>query len=412
MRFLYLAGNETWDQEICKSLEILEQEIAFFSFPEEIKTDEFVILSESNRYALVETLQRRDFDAVFSLSYIHEVSVFCNMLGVLYLSWTFMYPNMDLMRNSITNPCNCFFISDSREIERLKKLGAENVFYLPPAALGTFEDENDFEESALKEAGEIRVETGEDDGTEEKVQKEELVSYIGKILETNEAAFFGEDSELSAESRGYLDGLVHCQRVVYGMDILEDAVPAKVLAELKEKYPLQFPADVIAGDWDIYVKKWINDRVSSQERLVLVQGINNVVTVFSEDERMSKYVTRARIWKEEFKREDIITSSKINFYLTDRQAGSAIEADILEIMACGGFLLCNFCPEMEDFFVAGEDYVYFEDELDLKQKVNFYLKEEEKRKQIAQSGCRKVRSEHLMIHRIEKMLQILLYEEE
>ena len=65
MRFLYVSVQEKWDWEICESLEILEQEVKIFSIPEKIRTNDFVILSETNRYALVETLQKKDFDFVF-----------------------------------------------------------------------------------------------------------------------------------------------------------------------------------------------------------------------------------------------------------------------------------------------------------------------------------------------------------
>lgn len=410
MRFLYVSVQEKWDREICKSLEILEQEVRTFSFPEKIRMDEFVILSETNRYALVETLQKKDFDFVFSASYIHEVSVFCNMLGVLYLSWTFEYPNMDLFRNSVTNPCNCFFISDSTEMERLINLGAENVFYLPAAATQVLELESNLPEVALeedrKEADETETIAVEEEG--EKEEKEYQVSYIGKIMETDESSFFDENSTLSAESRGYLDGLVHCQRIVYGMDLLKDGVPAKVMAELKEKYPLRIPADVIAEEWEIYIRKWIYDRINSQERLVLLQGIDNVITVFSDAEKCYRFFSKTKPISGMDKREDITVASKINLYIADRQNQNGIGAEIFEIMAQGGFVLCNFCPEMEGFFVAEEDYVYFEDELDLKQKIRFYLKEEEKRQQIARNGYEKVREEHLIIHRVEQILQMLL----
>lgn len=399
MQFLYLSVNQKWDREISDSLRALGQEVVDFSFPEEIETKEFVVLSEINRCVLAETLQKKGYDFVFSVSYIHEVSVFCNMLGVLYLSWIFEYPNMDLMRDSVANPCNCFFISVKGEIERLKSVGAENVFYLPAAALKEVLPERNMPEGDKEESV----------TNEEKIEKDEYqVSYIGKILEVDENSFFGTDSILSAESRGYLDGLVHCQRVVYGMDLLKDGVPAHVLSELREKYSLNIPGDVTNELWDIYLKKWIYNRVSSQERLVLLQGIDDVVTVFSRDETAYKYVSKAKVFTEEEERKNVVFSSKINLHIADRQIQDGIPCNVFEIMSCGGFLLTSYCAQMWEFFVPDEDFVYFEDERDLKKKIRYYLEEEEKRAEIAQNGREKVWTGHLVIHRMEQMLQILL----
>lgn len=381
MQFLYLSANQTWDEDICISLSRLGQKVTKFSFPEEINSREFVILSEINRNSLVEVLQKKEYDFVFSTPYIHEVSMFCNVLGVLYLSWTMEYPTMDLLRDSVQNPCNCFFISDKAEIERLQKKGIENVFYLPPAAGGA--------------------------ERKEKEEKKYSVSYIGKVMEADENSIFSSQSPLTIESRGYLDGLVHCQRVVYGMNLLDSAIPANVVSELARKYPLQIPLGVTEDLRNLYLKKWIYNRVSSQERIILLQGNDKEVTVFSKDENMHKFFSKTKVINEETERTKIIEDSKINLHIMDRQIQDGFSLNVMEIMACGGFLLCNYCPAMEEFFVPDEDYVYFEDETDLKKKIEFYLQDEEERKRIAKNGFEKVQKEHLIFHRIEQMLKIL-----
>ena len=62
MKFLYLQVNKDWDVAIKESLCTLEQTVMDFSFPEDINTREFVVLSEENRYALAERLQKKDYD--------------------------------------------------------------------------------------------------------------------------------------------------------------------------------------------------------------------------------------------------------------------------------------------------------------------------------------------------------------
>ena len=384
MKFLYLQVNKDWDVSIKESLCTLEQTVMDFSFPEDINTREFVVLSEENRYALAERLQKKDYDFIFSASYVHEVSVFCNMLGVIYLSWTFEYPNMDILRDSVSNPCNCFFLSDKTEIERLRSLGVENVFYLPIGAK------------------KLRL------WKEEETKEEYQVGYMGKILEADPHSCFAQESVLAAESRGYLDGLVHCQRIIYGMNLLKEDVPAYVLTELKEKYPLFIPAGVLVSEWEIYLKKWIYNRVSSQERQVLLQENDDVVTVFSKDRKAYKYFSKTKVLGEDIERNEVIAKSSINLHIVDRQLQSGIPAEVFEIMSQGGFLLCNYWPDIEEFFVAEEDYMYFEDALDLVKKISFFSRNKNIRREMAKRAYDKVANEHLVIHRVERMLQILL----
>lgn len=69
----------------------------------------------------------------------------------------------------------------------------------------------------------------------------------------------------------------------------------------------------------------------------------------------------------------------------------------LEAMACGSLYLCKYIPPAHDLdpiqnhFTAGEDFVFFYDRDDLLRKIDYFLRHEEERLRIAESGRRKVR---------------------
>ena len=60
-------------------------------------------------------------------------------------------------------------------------------------------------------------------------------------------------------------------------------------------------------------------------------------------------------------------------------------------MACGGFVLSNWQPEIEEYFVEGVEIVTFDSLKDCLEKMAYYLTHEEERKQVADAGKRKVR---------------------
>ena len=389
MRILYIENNPFWDPYVKESFLQLGQEIMTFAFPQKIETEEFVILSETNRTALVETLQKREYDLVFSLSYYHEVSVFCNILGVYYVSWIFQYPNWDLMRESRHNDCNIFFFSDSSRVESFLQQGIEKTFYLPAAARGV----------------EIHA---ENEHKEEDKEKDYKVSFVGKIPVISPDSPFGENSTLSPQGRGYLDGLVHCQRVTYGLDLLSAGAPVHVINELMLKYPLQISEEIKDNVWKLYLQKYLWNQVTRQEKLVLFQQLSGALTVFSgqEKEENTNYDIKEypKDWAEWQK---VVTESQVNLVIADRFHQNAIPWEVFEIMSMKGLVLSNYQNDMKYHFVGDEDYIYYEDLIDLQRKTAMLLNDEEKREKLCQSAYDKVKKEHLMIHRIKEMLDIL-----
>ena len=102
----------------------------------------------------------------------------------------------------------------------------------------------------------------------------------------------------------------------------------------------------------------------------------------------------------------VFRSSKINLNISLCTIQTGIPLRVLDIMACGGFVLTNMQPELMEYFIPGEDVAVYEDMKDMIAKVQFYLEHEELRKRIAHNGYLKVCEMFRFDDRIKYMLEI------
>jgi spore maturation protein CgeB len=78
---------------------------------------------------------------------------------------------------------------------------------------------------------------------------------------------------------------------------------------------------------------------------------------------------------------------------------------VLDVLACGGFLLTNYQPEIAEYFENGRELVIYEDYVDLVQKVQYYLAHDDERKEIARNGQKAVRERFNFDDKIKVMFK-------
>ncbi len=96
----------------------------------------------------------------------------------------------------------------------------------------------------------------------------------------------------------------------------------------------------------------------------------------------------------------IYAHSKINLNLFNIQCVNSPTIRMFDVMACGGFLLTEYRPFMDDFFETGTHLDVFRTTKELTEKVNHYLHHEDERKRIAQKGQEFILANHRYRHRI------------
>jgi spore maturation protein CgeB len=111
----------------------------------------------------------------------------------------------------------------------------------------------------------------------------------------------------------------------------------------------------------------------------------------------------------------IFNASKININLHSSTCHEGINPDgdfvnprTFEIALCEGFQLVDYRSELPELFSIGKEIVCFEGIGDLRDKINYYLNNQDKKQEIALRGRERVEKEHTYELRMEEMLNFIL----
>jgi spore maturation protein CgeB len=98
----------------------------------------------------------------------------------------------------------------------------------------------------------------------------------------------------------------------------------------------------------------------------------------------------------------IYNQSKISLNISFASSGDRIQIKgrDFEAVGCGSLLLTKDTKEIASFFVPGEEIVTYTELNDALKKIEFYLKNEDERKKIAQKGYERLMREHTMEKRM------------
>jgi spore maturation protein CgeB len=92
--------------------------------------------------------------------------------------------------------------------------------------------------------------------------------------------------------------------------------------------------------------------------------------------------------------------------LDTRPRRDQIKGRNFEVPGCGGFLLTQRVPHLEDYFVEGEEIGVFDNEDDLIPQIRYWLEHPEERAAVAEAGYRRVLAEHTYDDRFEEIFRV------
>lgn len=341
---------------------------------------------------MLDMIHTNEVDAVFSYDYFSLISMLCEMNELPYISWIYDCPMNTLMSGTLTNKCNFIFCFDGIYAERISKAGALNVYHMP---LGVEADVLDKLLEQEKENPELIS----------KYQSE--VSFVGNLYNGEKNRL--RRTKLSEYTGGYVEGLIKSQQLVYGYNLLADSLKEEVVNEIIDKcelklsdkymaYPVQMAADAIGME------------VTAREREEIIRLLGNKYpfVLYSsnpvEDCLKGEFLEEKGFADYEKEMPFIFHNSKINLNITSRTIQSGIPKRVLDILACGGFCLTNYQPEIAAYFEDGVDLAMYSSMADLMAKAEYYLSHDDERKIIAENGNRKVK-EYFNLE--QKMKEIL-----
>ena len=203
------------------------------------------------------------------------------------------------------------------------------------------------------------------------------------------------------------EAVIQKQCFSYDVDYLQKAIEdgtidVELLQAKMEKQGLMLGEDYFAKEEDILKAAVLEKKVTVEERKKLLEAI-------AEKAEKSKAVTFKlftgsdtdtlpalhpyNCGRVDYKTQMplVFAESRINLNITLRSIHSGIPLRVLDIMACGGFVLTNWQPEIEEYFTDGKEVVMFHNLEECMNQIDYYLSHEEERKQIAENGQKKVR---------------------
>lgn len=335
---------------------------------------------------LTSTLRKETPDLVFSFNYFPIISKVCNEEHIPYVSWVYDSPLVNLYSYTILNPCNTVYVFDRELYMEFHRAGIGTIRYLPMAA-------NTERLDALEKGAKLPYLYD--------------ISFVGSLY-TEFHNFFDRMTSLSDYARGYLDGLMKGQMEVQGDNFIQECLEP-VMDELSRALPMEPNADGVESREFLFAQYVINRKITGLERSGLLQAIakNHVVDLFTIDEKFSVPNLRNHGSVEPYEQAyEVFKQSKVNLNITLRSIKSGIPLRCMDIMGSGGFLLSNFQSDFLDFFVPGKDFVYYESKEDLLQKIDYYLRHEDEREEIARSGHDRVAASHTFRHRVREMFRV------
>ena len=349
-------------------------------------------LSESFRKAFDLFCDDKRIDLAFSYNYFPSLAEGCKERNIPYVSFLYDSPFVKLFSFTLMYETNRVYVFDSGLAESLRRGGLKNVHYLCLPG-------NTRKTMRLKDKPHDRKFTASD------------ISFIGALYNEKHNFYERLHPEKDPYLEAYLRGIMDAQSKVYGMSFLEDALNDGIIKRLQALLPVNEFKDSIASLPYIYANYFLARKLTSTERIRYLSALGNA---FGKKYDLKLYTLSPSASIPGFSVKGVagydtdmihvFRESKININISLRSITNGIPLRCMDILASGGFLLSNYQNDLEREYVAGEDYVWFENEEDLISKADYYLSHEDERKRIAESGFRKTGELHSMKKTFEKIM--------
>lgn len=381
-RILFLDSPSFGKEDMMEAFESLGFEITKF-----YDDDIYDRVNERIDAWLDGLMTRSGLAFAFSWNYYPILSSACERHGLPYISFVYDSPQVALYSTTMLNDVNHVFIFDRIVADELKAGGIENVHYLPLCANVKRLDSIVVPESALPD-----------------VSSE--VSFVGSLY--NEAHnFYDRLTQIKPYTRGYLEGIMKAQMQVQGYFFLEELLTPEIISDMDSQVPVKRQPDGVETLSWIYAYYYLARKLTSMERQQYLKDISrrHSLKIFTHNrpaDMPAAHWYPAIDWKASAPA--VYRNSSVNLNISLRSIRTGIPLRCFEIMGSGGFLISNFQEDFLEYFTPGRDFVYYESEDDLIDKVDYYLSHDSERRRIAARGHDIVRDSHSFTQRAVAML--------
>ena len=388
MKILMLTWKSFGNEDMTEAFQTLGHQVIELPFSDKGEKPDNELEED-----LISSIKQTGPDLLFSFNYFPVASLACRKLDIPYVSWVYDSPYVRLYHYTINYPTNHVFVFDKQQFLEFHNGGISTVHYLPMAA-------NTKRLSAMKDFDTFRKTPW---------LNHHSVAFVGSLY-TEKHQFYQRMEKISSYTRGYLEGLMAAQKLVYGYNFIQESLPRDIIADMQKALPLTPAADSVESVEYLFAQYVINRQITATERLELLTAVSErfSLDLYTPDKNLQikNCINHGAVDYYDFA-PYVFKQAKINLNITLRSIQTGIPLRAFDIMGAGGFLLTNYQADFLDFFSPDEDFVFFESKSDLLDKIAYYLKHEEERAAIAKNGLRKISADHTYVHRAQEILSDL-----
>lgn len=411
MKLLLYSWNANNEQVLADNLIRLGFEVIWFRKECRHYTRDMELAME-----MIPFIHAKGVEAVVSFNYFPIISMICNTCKIPYYSWVYDCPHFTLYAKQVTLPCNHIGIFDREMVRQLEGDGVRTVSHVPLSV------DTAYFAGMIANASE-----------REKKKYQCDVSFVGSLY-TGEHDYY--DKVICGASEALvpdIERILDRQRFSYRVDYLkqgveEGKIDLNKIQTRMEKQGLMLGEDYFARPEDILMAAVLEKKVTVEERRILLIEIakrfggktEREKHVGNDDQTDQKFDIRLYTGSDTKGLPEldalnhgtvdyhtqmplVFAGSRINLNLSLRSIHSGIPLRVLDIMACGGFVLSNWQPEIAEYFEDGVEIVTYDSLDDGVRKIEYYLTHEDERRQIAGNGQRKVREKFSYQTGLEKL---------
>lgn len=325
------------------------------------------------------------YDCIFTFNYFPVISRVADDCQIKYISWVFDSPHLTLDSVTLSNRCNCVFLFDHELCLKYRQKGIQTVHHMPLA----------YNQSRIEHMIQNLAPHYEHD-----------VTFLGTLY-NDENDYLSQVNYLPKKLEGYIDGLIDAQLLIYGFDFCSVLFDKEKCNEMAKYIQVDMGSQFMDYRDELF-RNMIRKKITVIERRTLLSMIGQTyqVDLYAPKEPDNLPVTYKGYANYRKQMPEIFYTSKINLNITLRSILSGIPLRVIDILGSHGFLLTNYQPELADYFVNGEDLVWYESREDLMDKIDFYLSHDKERERIAQNGSWKVQAHFSYSELLPKILQI------
>lgn len=391
---------------------------------------------------------RRDFDEFvtgknpdifFSYNYFPAVAQICHVQNIPYYSITYDSPYVYLYSYTMMYETNHVYLFDSDWVQELRAGGLTNVEYLVLPCNTT--DRPFFKASSYDQANAETFSPSQNLETRESVNSSNAdrytadISFVGSLYNEEHNFYDRMIKKASPELKGFIEGVLDAQSLIYGSDVLKELVTGKFLDDMQEIFPLPPERSCAEPEGYRHLNYVLDRKLTSNERI-------RYLTAVGKDKKLDQYSRKIftldsgyhipgfqNMGVAEYAAEmpQVFHDSRININISLRSITSGIPMRCMDIMSCGGFLLSNYQKDFDiesvepvqtsqscehstedvtqtsslytSAFIRGVDYDDFSSQDELLTKIEYYLSHEKERTEIAENGYKKV-SEYYSLEKV------------